>query len=493
METELPTVQGRLANEEPKWFQASTRGNGIGLTVLKTTESYEADSRAIFIYVLPKAWRDSEAAEIVPRAWKFDSESTGSDLDTLVLYEMDYLRLNGQCAEALSRLCRPVQVDEDDDGVRDALWTRSVPPAVASRAPEPTRSSILAGFWELIRDKLQPVVNDPPLGISVMMREPQARQAFMKLFLLLAEAQVARRRPEFIPVSEPLAAVRGRLMINELVKRKANRRLPIWCTFDDLDGDTQIWQAIRLAVEQCSQEVNGDDLLVDLALEIDARLNDVSIGSVAEIVRRPLRDAARQRNRGLLAVYRLALAVLNDHVSLAEPTHEDADGVVFTFKIATSEIWEDLVARAVDTTRKYRVNRSPGNKVLFHGGVSKNVDIHIDYADTPGCSVLLIDGKYKKSKKFVTSASMADQYQIYAYANLWNAPAVLAYPSTGDSSPRVCMTSAIANRGGRVGAMNLPFPKPGQTAIPVEPNEIERLLDFIADRSGDTGLKGQCS
>ncbi|WP_417364224.1 5-methylcytosine restriction system specificity protein McrC [Glutamicibacter arilaitensis] len=492
MENALPNVQARLAHEEPKWFQASTRGNGIGLTVLKTTESYKADSRVIFIYILPKAWRDPEIVEPVPRALTFDFETNAADIDTIVLYEMDYLRLKGQYAEALSRLCRPVRMNEDDDSVKDALWTHSLPPTVVSHVPEAAPSSILAGFWELIRDKLQPIVNDPPPGISVLMREPQARQAFMKLFLTLAEAQVARRKPEFIPVAEPLSAVRGRLVIHELVKRKANRRLPVWCAFDDLDGDTQIWQAIRHAVERCSQEVNGDDRLVDLALEIDARLNDVSIGSVAEIIRRPLRDAARQRNRELLAVYRLALAILNDHVLLAEPTNEDANGVVFTFKVATSELWEDLLARAVDTTRKYCVDRSHGGKELFHGGESKKVDIHVEYADAPGHSALLIDGKYKKAIQRVTRASMADQYQIYAYANLWHAPAVLAYPSTGDLSPSVCMTAAIENRGSRVGAVNLPFPKPGQTAIPVAPDEIERLLDLIVDRSGNTGQKEWC-
>src|SRR5690606_5059044 len=113
----------RLVNEAPQWFQASGRGNGIGLTVLKTTETYEADSRVIFIYVLPKAWRDPDTGYAVPRAWTFDHETKSADLDTVVLYEMDYLSLKGQCAEALSRLCRPIRMNEDEDGVKDALWT----------------------------------------------------------------------------------------------------------------------------------------------------------------------------------------------------------------------------------------------------------------------------------------------------------------------------------------------------------------------------------
>lgn len=481
----MAPAQVHLANEESRWFQASKRGNGIGLTVLKTTGTYEPDSRVIFIYVLPKTWRGSDRGGNGPMAWTFDVDYRSADVDIVVLYEMDYLGLKGQCAEALSRLCRPVQMNTDEDGATDALWTTVDTPVVETRAVESTPPSTLAGFWELIRSKLRPIVEDPPPGISLMMCEPEARQAFMKLFLLLAEVQVARRRPEFIPVAEPLGAVRGRLIVNELIKRKANRRLPVWCEFDDLEGNTQIWQAIRLAVGRCSQTVKSDDRLVELALEIDARLNDVSIGSVAEIVRRPLRNTARMRNRGLLGVFRMALAILNDNVLLAELADDESDGMVFTFKIATSELWEDLVADAVDLTRNYRVNRSPERRVLFDGGERKNVDIHVEHRDAPGNPVLLIDGKYKKAIQRVTRASMADQYQIYAYANLWEVPAVLAYPFSGDSKPCVHMTEAAANRGSQAGVMNLPFPQPGQTTIPVESVEMERLLNLIATAPGN--------
>lgn len=404
-------------------------------------------------------------------------------METLVVHEMDYLGLKGWWAQALSNLCSAekgaAQSVGDEDGVKDGLWTPSLPPTITACTPDPTLVNSLDGFWELIRDELQPIVSDPPPGISILLHEPSARQAFMKLFLRLAELQVARRKPEFVSVAESLGSIRGRLLVNELVKRKATRRLPVWCEFDALDANNLVWQAIRHAVGRCSQEISGAGKFVDLALEIDARLSDVTIGSMSEIVRSPMQDRTRQGNQALLAVYRMALAILTDQALIARPAPEEADGAVFTFKIATSGVWERLVSLAVDSTRNYRVINSPRLKQLFEEGTPKEVDIHVANCDAPGHSVLLIDGKYKKAANSVTNASMGDQYQIYAYANLWNAPAVLAYPLTGDSAPSVRMTTAFENRGSQVGAIRLPFPKPGQTKIPVKPIDIERLLNLI--------------
>lgn len=476
-------------DEKYSWFQASSRGNGIGLTVLKSTESYDAESHLIFIYVLPKVWRNFEESDFRPKAWVMPLNSDMQTMQTLVLYEMDYLGLQERWAQALNNVCSTdvtgQSAESDDEGAKDALWTRSLSPRMDINYAGKTSATDLAGFWELIRTQLLPIVSDPPPGVSVLLSEPAAHEEFKTLFLRLAEVQVAVRKPEFVSISEALGAVRGRVLVNELIRRKASRSYPLWCEFDALEADNQIWQAIRHAVERCLQTIQGDGESIDLALEIDARLNDVSLSSVGEVVRRRPIAILRTGNRQLLTVYRMALAILNDQIMLGQPEDEVADGAVFTFKVATSNLWEQLIANAVNSTRNYRAIRKPGTKSLFQGGMGKEVDIHVATSDAHERTTLLIDGKYKQPVGGVTNSSMSDQYQIYAYANLWAAPGVLAYPSACDSLPTVRMVTALENRGSRAGIIHLPFPRPGQSKLPIEADTLEHLLDTIVAGTDD--------
>lgn len=488
------------------WFQASEQGNGIGLTVLRATSARLGIKQSLFIYVLPKFWRETIAPATTSQTWLLDTDDLAYERTTISLYERDILGLPEAWGEVLRKAVTEAsdesysedsgasqnpehnlkEVDiEAEDGTRDRLWREVVDLRTkCSKAVVGGRQTI-DGFWQLIKDEISPILADPPPGISVLIEEPSARRAYLEFFLDAARNHIARRRPEFRPSIEALNAIRGRMLVPELVRRSAYRTLPVWCEFDSLTADTHVWQAIRRAVIACANEMSNDSHLLDLALESDARLSDVPIESIPVILATAATEAPTIRDRDLRAVHRVALAILRHEVLLAEPARDESDGLVFMFKVATSRIWERLVAEAVNSTKKYVAIRNPDGKRIFANGEKKCVDIAVYDRESNGDLVLILDGKYKSAPASISNAAMGDQYQIYAYANLWGVPAFLVYPGgLAANIPRSEISVALVNHGGHAGIVQLAFPEPGKKAAPVEQKVITELLDRITSGDG---------
>ncbi|WP_254910521.1 McrC family protein [Gulosibacter sp. 10] len=468
---------------ETVWFQASERGNGIGLTVLQRKAADRADPQWLFVYVLPKLWRESGGRSVVVRL-----DDPAARHTTIAVHEQDILGLplawGAVLRDAILVGREPEPVDgeepteEEDAGVRDRLWTEVVDPRMEASPAGDCDERTRDGFWKLIEEEATVLLVDPPPGASVLLGDPAARRTYLRLFLQAAGEQVARRRPEFISTTEPLNTVRGRLLADRLVQRAARRTVPVWCEFDSLTADTRMWQAVRRAAMVCAAEMGEDADLLELAMEVDARLNDVAIESIAEVLAQANEVAAAVRERQLKSLHRVATAILRHEVLLAEPSDADAEGLVFMFKVPTSEVWERLVAEAVNTTGAYRAVRHPEGKALFAAGVRKAVDIAVYRGGADGRLALVLDGKYKRAPGGLRAADMKDQYQIYAYANLWGVPALLAYPGSGPSArSRARMSAALENRGERSGIVELPFPRPGERAIPATAAELVEVLD----------------
>lgn len=495
------------------WFQASGRGNGIGLTAIRVFNSAYDMHQVLFIYILPKFWREvSGKQETCSRYTLIESDFPDPRV-TLVLFERDALGVPSTWAAGLRSATSSNNKDfspvppqsppaseeawgdtEHSTGSTDKLWAEIVSPLDSggdlpmSLQPVGSREPV-DGFWQLVRERVVPLISDPPPGARLMLHEPSARKLFLELFLRLLGEQVARRRPHFLSTREPLSAVRGRIVVDSLVERAMRRSVAIWCEFDSLDANTRVWQALRAAVAHCSHEVVGVPDVLELAVEIDARLSDVSMEPVHEILRlEPMVDPAIH-DRDLQKLYRMALSILRSEVLLAEPLGEIFDGLIFTFKIASSDLWEDLIIQAIAGTTDFCAAKPESGRSLFHGGQRKSVDIAVSLSNSEeenstdaSRTVLVLDAKYKPSPGLLGSAQMSDQYQIYAYANLWGVPAFLVYPTTRqDGHPRPDTRQAFNNRGQYAGILVLPFPGPGQSRIPLSASELSHIIRGATD------------
>lgn len=133
---------------EVRYFQASARGNGVGVTILKHTHPQPGAVHTLVIHVLPKLWCkqwvSAEQPEVIaPFNVKIAPEAGGqfssvqdpesslyehSDDGTLSLYvyETEILVLPKPWAgylETVSGSALPPHDDDNEGGASDPLWT----------------------------------------------------------------------------------------------------------------------------------------------------------------------------------------------------------------------------------------------------------------------------------------------------------------------------------------------------------------------------------
>lgn len=491
-------------SESMRWFQASGNGNGIGLTVLSRPDPTSDASSSLSIYVLPKFWRQDIRETPFSEVLVLPDATLTAGQAAICVFEQDVLgmpaalapsmRLRGGLGEAgfaaegapsadshQSNLPSPTDFE---DGAGDPLWQEVLAPRSFPAIAAAPSAEVVSGFWNLIRDEVRPIFNSPNAGALLSLDDPSARRFFIEHFLSWTRQQVARRRPLFAAIQDPLPAVRGRILVPELIQRTAHRRLPIWCEYDSLSSDTLMWQAIRRAVMICAQEVEDCLSVLEVALDCDASLGDVSVSSVADCLAQESSVGPGIRDQHLLSLYQSALAIIREDTLLALPSTEEQEGLLFAFKIPTSTVWERLIGEAVDSTGSFKADRQIASRALFettHGGKGtrgKSVDIGVLRAGAESQSpALLLDAKYKAAKSSLLQSSMNDQYQIYAYANLWEAPAFLVYPTREADTPKLRISQAKKNLGRIAGVLHLPFPKPGQSSIPEKPSVLESVLE----------------
>jgi len=437
----------------------------------------------MFLHVLPKVWR-KDWPNISPRT--IENSGEGQQLD-VYLHEMDYIKLSGEFAEQLKKVANWPTADtkqlEGEGEASEPLWTRCLAPkdGQTDQVPQDSGHDQVVGMWRLIShfpELSRGLEVTPLLGLPILWRNPPEGllEHLKQAFLNRADSELSHRKPQFTPSIEELNVVRGRLLIPELMQRQARHRLGIWCEFDDLTTDIEMWQAVRRAVAEC---VKANP---PLAIACDARLRDTSIVSVPEILANASRVEPSIKSPNLKSLYSAALAILRQSVSVAAPD-TGTPGMICNIKIATSDLWEALIKNWLENNWPKFEHTHQDYLQVFSAGLDKRPDIATRRtSDKDAPRVLILDAKYKPPPDDFSGpngADMADQYQIYAYAGAAQCPAYLVYPSR-DNEGKVVKTVNALNTGQKVGVLTLPFPTPGSTRIDTElRGEVRDHIDGI--------------
>lgn len=406
---------------------------------------------------------------------------------------------------------------EPEDGQRDPLWREvaltarlrgALPgylpalPCVDETAGLSAGANPVSLLWSVI-DHVhgEPATGadrrDPPVGgVDLLPELPGLEQIVYRQLLARTEDALQHRRPTFLPISEELAFVRGRMDPQGVIRRTARRRLPVLCEFDSLSADSALWQTVRGAVQiVASEAVDPGDR--ERALTCDAQLRDVTAEPAHVLLAAGVPAAQLQRMPMVTRLaYRYARAVLARRHGVDPEECTQAAGVLVNLKYPSSMLWEKLVAEYLKTaldgigrtvTEQYRLHvffRESGPSAPEPVS-AKRPDLVVLEPPTsrPGdsqCPLLVVDAKYKPwPADGFAGASMTDQYQLATYAYRLNADAFLAHPVVTDLSEKAMDRLVLAEPGApalnpvsehwaprlHIGAVALPFPAPGGRSL----------------------------
>lgn len=400
---------------------------------------------------------------------------------------------------------------EPEVGEKDPLWREvaltarlrgtlaedlpSLAPADGAASPMGTNPVSL--LWSVI-DHIQGVPatgadrRDPPVGgVDLLPDLPGLEQIVYRQLLARTEDALQHRRPTFLPVSEELAFVRGRMDPQGLIRRSARRRLPVLCEFDSLSADSALWQTVRGAVQIVASEATGQDDR-ERALTCDAQLRDVTVEPAHVLLAAGVPAAQLQRMPAETRLaYRYARAVLARRHGVDPEESAHAAGVVVNLKYPSSMLWEKLVAEYLEAALEpsgRTVTEQCQLNVFFRGSApsalkpvsAKRPDLVVLEPATPGTGdgprpLLVVDAKYKPwPAGGFEGASMADQYQLATYAYRMDVDAFLAHPVVTDGREQSADRLVLAESGApalkpasehwaprlHIGAVALPFPAP---------------------------------
>ncbi|WP_165860363.1 5-methylcytosine restriction system specificity protein McrC [Kocuria tytonicola] len=570
-----------------RFFQASARGNGVGLTVLGRRPSAEdavsstageADPRPdiLVIHILPKLWAGAAERGPVFRLPASTAEDAGDGVGRgprtleVIIHEQQLLALEPEWALSLAEVARDTLVDDlplpspgenpqaggreaetgdvgtgdagtgdTETGETDPLW-REVPATAQIReawrgeVPELSRrdsgpADPVRFLWNLLsrlgcEPARGPEQREPaPGGVDLLPDLPGLEDLVHRQFLTETERALLHRRPTFLPVTEELGFVRGRMDPQGLIRRTSRRRIPVLCEFDSLSADSFLWQTVRGAVQIAAAE-SADEETRELALTCDAQLRDVSLEPAHGLLSRGVPGSELQRMLSETQwAYRYARAVLARRHGVDPEESPDMAGVLVNLKYVTSALWEHMVKDYLDgvlTRDGLQVEEQHRLAVFFteqeapdRGGGPRYDPVSLKKPDlvvmrlsqtvgqSPGAqgqALAVLDAKYKRLPwGGFAQASMGDQYQLATYAYRLEVPAFLAYPVTRAPSEKDLESLVLGDPGAtsrqatgsrrsgrlRVGAMALPFPHPAGRSLEQCRADAEHVL-------GGGGLAG---
>lgn len=582
------------SRDDVRFFQVSARGNGVGLTILGRRPSAEDESSSsagetdpgpdvLVIHILPKLWAGAAERGPVFRlpAGTADDADDGSGRGSrtleVAIHEQQILALEPEWALSLAEVARDTLVDDPplpspgegpqadgraaetgdaetgdtgtgdvETGETDPLW-REVPataqireawrgevPALPRRASDP--ADPVRFLWDLLsrlgcEPARGPEQREPtPGGVDLLPDLPGLEDLVHRQFLKDTERALLHRRPTFLPVTEELGFVRGRMDPQGLIRRTSRRRIPVLCEFDSLSADSLLWQTVRGAVQIAAAEA-ADEEVRELALTCDAQLRDVTVEPAHVLLSRGMPGSELQRMPPETRwAYRYARAVLARRHGVDPEESPDMAGVLVNLKYVTSALWEHMVKDYLDrvlTPGGLEVEEQHRLAVFFteqevpdRGGEPRYDPVSLKKPDlvvmcpvktgghapdAQGQALAVLDAKYKRLPwGGFAQASMGDQYQLATYAYRLEVPAFLAYPVTRAPSERDVESLVLGDPGAtsrqatgprrsrrlRVGAMALPFPHPAGRSLAQCRTDAEHVLGggglagLIADLGG---------
>ncbi|MFI7582045.1 5-methylcytosine restriction system specificity protein McrC [Kocuria kalidii] len=460
-----------------RYFKVSSTGNGIGVAVIRT-----AAGKELILRVHPKPWRPPDASPpAVVRVMPTD------DRTVVTVYELDTVEVPDHIADTLTAhqeitLGEAEGPANDRDEGTSPLLTEVTPPRSPGAPPRipdqdgPETDLQDQAMWKLVGAMDQLTLQDSTdlpavLASAIATRQPGLRQVFLEEFTKLAEKSIRYQQPEFRRNAGPLMAVRGRILVNDLVERKARRQQAISCEYTELTTDTLLWQTIRAALRQCLTELpdttSRSRTARERALRADAHLSTVTATSPygvlqeAPLTHEQLPSGVPQR------AYRAARALLTQATGFG--TTSGHNGAALSIKITTSHLWEEILRRRFQSAGYSVETAAPQLRIFQDTPMPKRPDIELR---DPTGALVVIDAKYKTLRALEPGKmSMSDQYQMYAYATQREAPTLFIH--VGDPGCTWTRTSAptASGRWYPTGVASLPFPSP-QEALALEEFQV---------------------
>lgn len=456
--------------ETTRWFQASGRGNGVGLTVLRVPATPDSEEyQTLIFHILPKLWRPDDTKATI---FTLSQENLTSSREShYTLYEQDIIGVSDPyLVSLLTTLVEKAPTEsatadlKEQDGLTDEetesrlspLWSvTSAPKKAGVHKPlKPTTKQDMEApeaLWAMLdayQVKIEPIPTSKDFGSAGTAMFASSK--FMKKFVymrFIEEALVALRdrRPQYVLHTDEIATVKGRMTPEGLIRRAITGSPKIECEFDELTTDNHIWQVIRAATELCVPDLKANHLVgkktsYSKALLVAAQLRDVTITSRhALIAQATYYKVPRQESLAVRKSYELARAILQARFN-ATVSKQEGPGVVANLKYSMSGLWEQLVQEQLNKVKNVEAKgqkevrpihvfyeRENDDWKIADGG--KRPDVVVTYKE----STFYVDAKYKDNALGITEASMGDQYQMATYALRTKRNVYLAYPIRSDS------------------------------------------------------------
>ena len=445
---------------EVRYFQASARGNGVGVTILKHTHPQPGAVHTLVIHVLPKLWCkqwvSAEQPEVIaPFNVKIAPEAGGqfasvqdpesslyehSDDGTLSLYvyETEILVLPKPWAE------KPVYA------VAATVCGRVLGPATArenmdfSAGGQGTGWQKVSLLWRMLAEhhEEQAIIQGhrdiTPQGSELFPHIPSLKEAMYRVFVDSSGQALAHRRPVFEPEVDELLFVRGRMLPRELVNRRINRRIGVVCEFDSLTTDTHLWQMIRAGLQQVATHA-ADNEVVDDALGYESVLRDVSTQNIRSLLTETLSPAFAMRlSAQTLRAYHYAQSILSQQYGFGLSDSPYEAGVLANIKFDTSSLWRKMLVRALtDTGLEVRVE-SPVGMLYHRNAEGRQQGVAFAKPDmmlySRGILVATLDGRYTTYCEDLMQRSEHERYRMLAVAYRTGADGYTAYPVAGNGT-----------------------------------------------------------
>ncbi|WHS51264.1 hypothetical protein QM007_04650 [Rothia sp. SD9660Na] len=451
--------------ETTRWFQASGRGNGVGLTVLRAPATPDSEEyQTLIFHILPKLWRPDSTKATIHTLSQEDFTSTWESHYTL--YEQDIIGVSDPyIVSLLTTLVEKAPAesvttdadeqvdltDEESESRLSPLWSVTSAPKDAVNEPlKPARGQAMnapEALWAMLdayQVKIEPIPTSKDFGSAGTAMFASSK--FMKKFVymrFIEEALVALRdrRPQYVLHTDEIATVKGRMTPEGLIRRAITGSPKIECEFDELTTDNHIWQVIRAATELCVPELKDHHLVgkktsYTKALLVAAQLRDVTITSRHALIAQATHyKVPRQESLAVRKSYELARAILQTRFN-ATVSKQEGPGVIANLKYSMYGLWEQLVreqfnkvedtdAKGQKEARLVHVFYKWDGKEWKSADGGKRPDVVVTYGE----STFYIDAKYKANELGIKKAGMGDQYQMATYALRTKRNVYLAYPT----------------------------------------------------------------
>ncbi len=498
--------------------------------------AFEDDStgvkRSLLLLVLPKLWRaegqDPAGHQPFPRdprdpAWQ-DPEGRlrvlayEGDRQRVVCPDEGWRSLFERCAEWLAERDETGEVGDgaregegEGEGELDAAtrgslrgllslasgtprvpkpW-RADPSALTKRLAELLRLVVFSRDWRPHRQLHSPRDDGPGylVGEGRRARHDPLRFLTAHAFVREVEARAREVRQGYVPTTEWMAVIRGRMTARGMARVALTRAPRVECEYDRFTAGVTLFQVLVTALDHVASGAAFPPLVADLtralredALRVRRELAHIPSLPVAVAAHHAGRVRLSRLQRGWQTALDMARLLLQRlPLELTDHTRGQS-GLVWV--VQTPKVWEGILEQALRARGWEPHPQQPVPSPWVGLGGGSNVDL---FVEREGVAYVL-DAKYKLGKP-----GKADQYQIFAYSHLVSTAhatrrAALLYPlppSRGDEGsappapPRTYARARSTDPGAPSGDVTLtiahvPFPAPETLTAQAWPAYLER-------------------